>query len=204
MMLPLVILLHLILLYGLLHLKNRQAADAGSAIPLFLSFPIPKPQPPVSKPEPIRNLTPQKPAYQPPARTTSSPTPPNPTPEPTTQDSAAPLQQLPVPDLISSVKRDIGKIDKELRKDYPKLPEKAPDSLQAKLEKGIANAYMGGGQVFRTQERIFPDGKRVTKVFLPGGGSFCVTKSSAGDTDGLDQIQRGVYTKVTNCGHLFD
>ena len=102
----------------------------------------------------------------------------------------------PTANLLSNAKRDIGKIDRDLRKAYPKLLEAAPDSAQARLEKGIAAAAKP--TTFSMEDIISPDGRRMTKVTGPDG-TYCVRKEGAGSTDGLDTMQNGVRAKTTNC-----
>lgn len=108
----------------------------------------------------------------------------------------APVVTAPTANLLSNAKRDIGKIDRDLRKAYPKLLEAAPDSAQARLEKGIAAAAKP--TTFSMEDIISPDGRRMTKVTGPDG-TYCVRKEGAGSTDGLDTMQNGVRAKTTNC-----
>lgn len=108
----------------------------------------------------------------------------------------APVVTAPTGNLLSNAKRDIGKIDRDLRKTYPKLLEAAPDSAQSRLEKGIAAAAKPNA--FSMEDIISPDGRRMTKVTGPGG-TYCVRKEGAGATDGLDAMQNGVRAKTTNC-----
>ena len=104
-------------------------------------------------------------------------------------------------DILSITKRDIGKIDRDLRKEFPKLQGVAPNSIQARLSNGIAAAAKPSATMM--QEKVLSDGRRITKVSGPGG-SYCVQTNSVGATDGVDQMQRGIPLKVTNCGSLFD
>ena len=108
----------------------------------------------------------------------------------------APAPSPPYGDLLSNAKRDIGKIDRDLRKAFPKLLEAAPDSAQARLEKGIAAAAKPTSTSM--EDFTSPDGRRMTKVTGPDG-TYCVRKEGAGATDGLDTIQNGVRAKTTNC-----
>jgi hypothetical protein len=108
----------------------------------------------------------------------------------------APVASPPNGELLSNAKRDIGKIDRDLRKTFPKLLEAAPDSAQSRLEKGIAAAAKPN--TTSMEEITFPDGRRMTKVTGPDG-TYCVRKEGAGATDGLDTMQNGVRAKTTNC-----
>lgn len=104
-------------------------------------------------------------------------------------------------EIIQNAKRDIGKIDKELRRSFPSSTQMPPASTQSRLEKGIAAAGKPAAQTLA--ERTLSDGRRVTKVSGPNG-IYCVTNDSVGATGGIDVMQRGMSTKVTNCGNLFD
>lgn len=118
--------------------------------------------------------------------------------EPPPSPAPGPLR---MDDIIQNAKRDIGKIDKELRKSHPSFMPMPPTSTQSRLEKGIAAA---GKPVSRTlAERTLSDGRRITKVSGPNG-IYCVTHDSVGAAGGIDVMQRGIAAKVTNCGNLFD
>ena len=97
---------------------------------------------------------------------------------------------------IFKATRDIAKIDRDLRKEFPRFPDAAPNSTQARLEKGIAAAAKQN--VTTMEEIVSPDGRRMTRVVGPNG-TYCVRKEGAGATDGLDMIQGGVRAKTTNC-----
>jgi hypothetical protein len=104
-------------------------------------------------------------------------------------------------DLLARAKRDVGKIDRDLRNASPKYLQGPHDSPQRRLERGIAAAGKVGEHTLL--EKVYPNGRRVTKVSGPGG-EYCVTYEGVGATDGVDQIQRGIHGKVIGCGHLFD
>jgi len=103
--------------------------------------------------------------------------------------------------MIMNAKRDVGKIDRDLRKATPKFPEPIPNSVQARLEKNIAAA--GKHAWGDSQEKVLADGRKITKYYGVGG-AYCVSTDGAGSTNGMDQIQGGARTRVTNCGSLFD
>ncbi|HWW05944.1 hypothetical protein [Collimonas sp.] len=103
--------------------------------------------------------------------------------------------------MILNAKRDVGKIDRDLRKAFPKLPETAPDTAQSRMAKGIAAA--GKGKWGRMEERVLPGGRRITNIVTPLG-TYCVTYEGAAAADGVDQMQRGVQQKISSCAHFFD
>ncbi len=148
-----------------------------------------------SQPQAANRSVQQKAKDAPPAAAPHT-TPAAPTVPPDEKKEAPPVPGPTAVDILSNAKRDIGKIDRDLRKSFPKLLEAAPDSMQSRLEKGIAAA--GKPNAPRMEEIISPDGQRMTKVTGPDG-SYCVRKAGAGATDGLDSIQNGVRAKTTNC-----
>lgn len=124
---------------------------------------------------------------------------------PPIDDDAAPAADttagISTDQMIANAKRDVGKIDRDLRKASPKFPDPAPKSVQARLEKNIAAA--GKHAWGESQQKVMSDGTRITKYYGPTG-AYCVTNAGPGSTNGMDQIQGGVRSKVTNCGSLFD
>lgn len=118
------------------------------------------------------------------------------------ESPSPPAQASPSMDeIIRNAKRDIGKIDKELRRSSPSFMQMPPTSTQSRLEKGIAAAGKPAFQAL--EERTLSNGRRITKVSGPNG-IYCVTHDSGGATGGIDVMQRGMSAKVTNCGNLFD
>ena len=99
--------------------------------------------------------------------------------------------------IIQSAKRDIGKIDRELSGNRPKLYDEKPASLQSKLEKRISGAARTHEDSIK--ETALSDGRRMTKV-TRAGMVYCVYKeNSAGLTGGRDTMSAGVRDKVTAC-----
>ncbi|WP_211462876.1 hypothetical protein [Collimonas silvisoli] len=111
-------------------------------------------------------------------------------------------------DMVEAARRDIGKIDHELRKDSPpKEPAAAAakPSMQQTLEKALAapvepHAAKPGETTM--EEITRPDGQRVTKVTGPNG-TYCVTQISVGNTKGEDIMQKGAVSRTTSCGAPF-
>ncbi|MES2105317.1 MAG: hypothetical protein V4634_14950 [Pseudomonadota bacterium] len=202
--LPVIVILHVLMVYFWFGAKHRAATEGLAAAPLVVRFlsaaaqAATAPAEQASRPLPLAHpLAPQAITVPPlpfPAPAPAQPAVPAPSP-----DTANPGNSI--TDITSSAMLSIGKIDRELRKEFPRLEESRPDSTQARLAKGIAAAGVAQGTTM--QEKVFPDGRRVTKVSGPGY-SYCVTTDSVGHDSGFDQMQRGVKSKTTNCGNLFD
>jgi hypothetical protein len=124
----------------------------------------------------------------------------HPVPAPPAAPASAPAH-LDIDAVMTTAKRNIGSIDRDLRAAAPASQKGALGSEQTRLATGIAAA--GRSDTLSMREIIMPDGKRITRV-SGGGASYCVTHESAGATDGIDVMQQGARMKVTNCGHLFD
>lgn len=126
-------------------------------------------------------------------------------PNETSTPSAAPaIEAAPEPasrnsdQLILDAKRSIGKIDRELRREFPAGVQ---PSAPSKLERGIAAAARPDRPGMA--EKLLPDGRKITKVSGPGG-TYCVIESTVGTPGGVDQLQRGVQQRTTSCDKLFD
>lgn len=137
----LTVLVHLMLLHAL-RLKSAPATKArqGPDIQWLLTVtPPPRPAPPVSDlPRRARH----------PAPAPSAPV----TPAPAPATTAQPITVQPEPefipphpsadDILRQARRDVGKIDQALRKEFPERGTPAPlDSKQARLERGINAAH---------------------------------------------------------------
>lgn len=93
--------------------------------------------------------------------------------------------------LILDARRSAGRIDHELRRDFP-FATQAPST--SKLERGIAAAARP--ERSSLAEKTLPDGRRITKVSGPGG-TYCVIEGNVGTPGGVQQ-------RTTSCDHLFD
>ena len=199
--LPVIVILHVLMVYFWFGAKHRAATEGLAAAPLVVRFlsaatqaaTVPAEQAvrplPLAHPVAPQAITVPAVAFPTPAAAQAA----VPAPSPDTANSAV--------DITTSAIRSIGKIDRELRKEFPRPEEPRPDSMQARLAKGIAAAGIAQGTSM--QEKVLSDGRRVTKVSGPGY-SYCVTSDSVGHDSGFDQMQRGVKSKTTNCGNLFD
>lgn len=125
---------------------------------------------------------------------------------PANPQKEAPSAPVDPEELMAAVRRDIGKIDHELRKERPNLPGATMGSTESKLSRGIAAAGKNTGFLLgapQIEPLDLPDGqgRRVYKVTFPGGGHYCVTYESVGRRDGYDPSQvRGFgQSKTTTC-----
>ena len=131
-------------------------------------------------------------------------------PPPVAVTEAAPVA-APLPaarsadEIMQQARRDLGKIDKELRKAYPGAPITAPpDSPQIRLVKGIELAHdMAPPGLF--------EAPKVTEIIDPGPygrkryrvitalGTYCLTYESNHAPDGQDVFVANRTPKMTNC-----
>ncbi|SFI47533.1 hypothetical protein SAMN04515618_12821 [Collimonas sp. OK307] len=114
-------------------------------------------------------------------------------------------------DMVDAAKRNIGKIDRDLRKDSPPASEPAAPAAKEPTRQQILEKALAGPVVQKetpkpgetTMEDITrPDGQRVTKVTGPNG-TYCVTQISVGNTKGEDIMQKGAVSRTTSCGAPF-
>ncbi|NMM27784.1 MAG: hypothetical protein HHJ12_10990 [Glaciimonas sp.] len=110
--------------------------------------------------------------------------------------SATETEAIHVDSMILNAKRDIGKIDRDLRKAFPSLSEPTPNTAQSKFEKALAAAAKPRSTM--TETYTLADGRKMTKILGPGG-TYCTFSESAGAADGIDHIQNGMKARVTNC-----
>ncbi len=108
-------------------------------------------------------------------------------------------------DMMQQARRDIGKIDKEIKKEFPEQHIKKPlDTPQARLEKGFdLAAEMAPPKWYEKA--------KVTELIDAGGygrkryrvitaqGTYCMTYESNHSPNGQDPFTRGMKPKMTNC-----
>ena len=129
-----------------------------------------------------------------------------PAPEAPPLPLAQPTQDTPsVADMLQRARKDIGNIDKDLRKEFPGARIKAPkDSPQLRLARGIEHAAeMAPPKWYepaKIKEIIDPGqyGRRRYRV-ITAFGTYCTTYESNRGPDGQDVFQRGPQPKHTNC-----
>ena len=142
----LVAVLHLALLYAFLQSRPRHGVDdtpRGPAIQ-WLRYTAPAPVKPTIAPAPrqaekvviVRQAAPvsvPRPAPSVPAEAAPAPAPAAETPMPAGPRAA---------DILAQAKRDVGKIDKDLRKEFPQRGEqKFEDTAYKRMQQGFADAY---------------------------------------------------------------
>jgi hypothetical protein len=99
--------------------------------------------------------------------------------------------------IIENSRDDLRKLDGEWRKQHRKPLEPPHDSVQSKLENGIAAA--GAPIVYRTETTQTQDGRLVTKVFS-SFGVMCYITRGGGDLDGRDAAGiRADSVKAVSC-----
>jgi hypothetical protein len=102
--------------------------------------------------------------------------------------------------LLARSLRDVAAIDRQLRKDFPRMEQQGLPTPQQKLAAGIAAAAQGSGGLGATiQELGVINGSLVTKVSTPFG-SYCVFQPHVGSSKGRDQVSgRGPQMTMGNC-----
>lgn len=164
--------LHLALLWGLRHHPDPDTAAVRAVTkPLEIkliqpSLPLPRTEAPVSMPTPQRNSTPHKDVGAERAEGAARDMP---------HETEAPSQVLPfrpsADAMIEAAKRDIGKIDRELRQTNPPSALTQTSRPSSPLERGIAAAGLLRGTVM--QEIDPGDGRRITKI-VTSSSTYCV------------------------------
>lgn len=124
-------------------------------------------------------------------------------PVPAPVGEAAPARSA--AEMMQQARRDLGKIDKDLQKEFPGARIKAPpDSPQIRLVKGIEHAAeMAPPKWYeapKVEELIDPGGygRRRYRV-ITANGTYCVTIESNHAPDGIDTMKNGIKPKITTC-----
>ena len=142
----LIVLLHAGLAYVVLQSRPRLAADEhlpqGPAI-AWLRYTAPAPPRPVALPsaKPAAERVPRRTMPAP----VSRPLPPpaaEPAPAPATPEAITAPPALSAADILAQARRDVGKIDRDLRKEFPQRGgEKFDDTGFKRMQQGFAEAY---------------------------------------------------------------
>ncbi|SDE39171.1 hypothetical protein SAMN05428966_108171 [Massilia sp. PDC64] len=172
---------------------RREKEDSEPARPRVAPLVAPLVPPPMGAITLPRVTVPAAPAATPPAADTpaaSANVPATPTAPPT---GAA---------LLERARRDVGAIDRALRKENHPYIVAPPDSPQIRLRKGIQaaadmapNAWYEAPKVAELVNNT-GDGARRNRV-ISGGGTYCVTERSP--TTSIDMIEKHGKTRITNC-----
>lgn len=199
--------LHLALLYGW-HLAREAGPRTEHDDATRIQWVNVAPPRPVKKPPPVAWQEPARPVaaarqgapvvtHQPPA-TVIAP-----------DAVAVPASEAPparsVDEMMQQARKDLGKIDKELRKEFPGPRIKAPpDSPQIRLVKGIEHAAEMAPpkwyEAAKVQEILDPGGygRRRYRV-ITANGTYCITIESNHAPDGIDTMKNGIKPKLTTC-----
>lgn len=196
--------LHLALLYGW-HLA-RQDPKAETEDTVRIQWVKVQPPRPV-KPAPALTRAPVKPkaARQPAPVAARIPQAAVIASEAITQPPAETPPARSVDDMMRQARKDLGKIDQELRKEFPGARIKAPpDSPQVRLEKGIEEAAdMAPPKWYeapKVKEIIDPGGYgRKRYRVITANRTYCITVESNRAPDGIDSMQKGLMPKLTTC-----
>ena len=181
----LIILLHAGLAYVIVQSRPRLASDdnlpQGPAI-TWLRHTLPAPPKPV-------------PVALPSTKPTVARVPRRPLPAPAIEQAPAPatpeaITVTPAPsaaDILAQAKRDVGKIDKELRKEFPQRGgEKFEDTAYKRMQQGFAEAYAAVPPKWYEASKIEEiganeaKGSRTYKI-TSALGSLCVTTRTGGN-----------------------
>lgn len=98
-------------------------------------------------------------------------------------------------DIVDQAKLDVGKIDKELRKQRLDPGQRNTQFGPTKRERLIAGAMRQRGPLAQV-ETILPDGRRMTRV-----GNNCAVMESNGLVGARDVFKDGVKTKWSRCAN---
>jgi hypothetical protein len=148
--------------------RAAASAPAGTTLLVQLRLQAPAPRParlaaPAGKPARVplpQATTAAPPSRQAPAGPESIAPDAAPVPLAQGQDSGA---------LAAQLRRDIGKIDRELRDGKPGVPLIRPDSPQLRLERALAGAYRGGPRGFTVDTYTSADGVIITRKTTSSG-----------------------------------
>ncbi|MES3024247.1 MAG: hypothetical protein V4857_21985 [Pseudomonadota bacterium] len=117
----------------------------------------------------------------------------------------APAAARSAADIMQQARHDLGKIDKDLRGEFPGARITAPVSTaQTRLEQGFDRAAAA-------MPNRWYEAPKVTEIQDPGGygrrryrvvgakGTYCITMESNHAPDGIDTMIHGIKPKKTNC-----
>ena len=168
---------------------------------------------PVKRVQPVRSATP-KVAARPPSRpvaelravpSTVEPAPAAPAQPQAITQTTSPPDPFAQPsatsgdDLRQRALKSAALVDKQLRKEAWNPRDKKIANETTLLAAKMGGAYVGNDGGTTMEEVSTTDGRLMTKVRTPGGGTYCAYKETNGTTGGRDPFRDGVKTKVTNC-----
>lgn len=205
-------LVHVALVIGWQAVRTLPAPTATQDAPRsrLLWIPLPRPAQRDRAPAPPPKEAAAQPARQHPAAPLILPpaAQPAPLPEPAATPAAvgAPPQPAPAQPnaerILERARRDIGGIDKALRKENRPYIAAPLDSPQMRLRRGIEHAAEMAPNAWyqapKTEELVnnTGDGARRSRV-ITGNGTYCVTERSPATS--IDMIEKHGKQRITNC-----
>lgn len=198
----LTIALHLALILGWrLAMIVPPTSERSEAIQWLTLQPL---RPAKKLPHPATNATVPRPAMANSAQGAPTELAPSPVTVETPAPAAAPAAHS-AGDILQQAKRDLGKIDRDLRTAYPGARIEVPASTrQTRLEQGFADAADAAPNRWFEAPKItaIQDpggyGRRRYRV-VTAGGTYCVTYESNHAPDGRDSMKDGIKPKITTC-----
>ena len=170
--LALALLLHAALLNSVLRQRPRLPPETPATAMLWLKLAPPRPRPTIA-PKPVTPpivvpVEPVRPRHKAAPAAVAAAAPPPPSIVVAEPAAEAPPARMSAEQIISIAKRDLGKIDKELRKEHPQAFGAAPDSAQQRLQKGFEEAHaMAPNKWYQAAkvEDITPPGDDARKIY---------------------------------------
>ena len=105
----------------------------------------------------------------------------------------------PAEDLRQRALKSAALVDKQLRKEAWNPRDKKIANDTTLLAARIGGAYVGNDSGTTMEDVTLADGRVMTKVRTPGGGTYCAYKETNAVTGGRDPFRDGIQTKVTSC-----
>ena len=200
--------IHALLLYGWHWTRQAPAPEAGAPTRIIQWINI-APLIPLKPPPPVLVSPVPPPAARAPAGKAASAPSAVSEPDDVVTATAPAETAAPAPtalEMLQRAKRDIGKIDQDLRKAYPGQPITAPVRNGAtRLAQGIQEAADLAPNNWYEAPKVTeiidpgPYSRRRYRVVSSGGKPYCITIESNHAPDGLDTMKNGLKPKITNC-----
>ncbi|APA69820.1 hypothetical protein [Janthinobacterium sp. 1_2014MBL_MicDiv] len=183
----LIVLLHVGLAYIFLQSRPRVATDGdlprGPAIAWLRHTPAAHPKPvPSPSAKPVAASLPRRPVPAPISRALPAPTVEQaPPPAPASPEAVTLVTPPSAADILAQAKRDVGKIDRELRKEFPQRGgEKFEDTGFKRMQQGFAEAYAAVPPKWYEASKIEEIGANAAKgsrtyKITSALGTLCVT-----------------------------
>jgi len=187
------------------------AIDASNPV-TWLRWTAPTPAKPVVLPLPQRTASPapRSPATVSPDAAPSTPVQPIQAPQPSAPSAfdpfaaAAPASRS-ADDIVQQARRDVGKIDKNLRKEFREasIPARV-DTPQTRLQRGFDAAAQAVPNHWYEAPKVIEMmdeggyGRKIYKV-IGAAGTYCFYAESNHAPDGLDVFQHGPNSKTATC-----